>query len=97
MLDIKLLDGPTHDHYVQPAIRQVAFDWWIANAEGYEYPCTILYQIDDRRKEIYSHGVSFHYGYDNPQDGFKYVKEILQEIVRELEGQVEFLDEPVIE
>lgn len=95
-LDIKLLDGPTHDYYIQPSIRQVTIDWWIANAEGYEYPCSIFYQIDDRRKEIYKYGVSFHIGYDNP-DGFKYVKEILQESVRELEGQVEFLDEPTIE
>ena len=89
---------PTTQPILDPKVSAVAFDWFISNADGYEYPCSIHYEIDERTKEIFRYGVSFHFGFDNPRDGFKYVKEILQDIVRELNGSaVAFLEEPIIE
>lgn len=90
--------NPTEQIVLDPKVKNVAFDWFISNADGYEYPCSIHYEIDERTKEVFSYGVSFHIGFDNPKDGFKYVKEILQDIVKDLEGKgLEFLQEPVIE
>lgn len=89
--------NPTEERIIDPTVERIAFDWEINSADGYAWPCSIHYTIDRRTKEVFECGVSFHYGYVNPKDGFRYVKEILQDIVRELEGSVDFLQEPVIE
>lgn len=94
--DFKLMDSnsPTQVHHIDPKIRRVVFEYEICDKTGYPYPCSIHYEIDERTKEIYHHGATFHYGSGG---GYDHVLESLHLIIEDLEGSVEYIGEPVIE
>jgi len=79
-------------------IRTITHDTEIANEYGFCYDCTIYYELEEETNIVRSYGVAFHYGYSNPKDGFKYVPEIVQEIIESLEGhKLDFQCECIIE
>jgi hypothetical protein len=86
---------PTEERYFNPKIKRIAFDWEICNKDGHPYDCSIHYEVDERSKEVYSYGATFHYGFSNGT--IDEIKESLKCIVRDLEGAVEFLTEPIVE
>jgi hypothetical protein len=96
--DFKLMDSnsPTQQRNIKPMLRIVKFSWEIDNNDDVPYPCEIFYEMDERTREVFLHGVTFEYGFCN--DGFKYLKEVVQEKIIEVEGgALDFLTEPIFE
>jgi hypothetical protein len=85
---------PTQGRYIEPKIKRVAFDWEICDKTGYPFPCSIFYEIDERTREVYSYGATSHLGFGS---GIEDTIESLKCIVRDLEGAVDFISEPIIE
>lgn len=91
---IASLQNPTEGTY-NPKVKQVKFEWSLYDADGCPWACDIYYDIDERTNEVWRYGVKFHYGAG--RDGLLGIKEVLQEIVEDLEGKCTYLTEATIE
>lgn len=80
---------------ISPCIKRISFRWELCDADGYPWACDIHYEIDERVNQVFAYGVKFHYGAG--RKGLMGIKEVLQEIVEDLEGRCEFMEEPTVE
>lgn len=91
---ITSLYDPREINY-NPKVKRVSFQWELHDADGCPWACDIYYDIDERSNEVWRYGVKFHYGAG--RDGLLGIKEVLQEIVEDLEGRCTYMTEPIIE
>jgi hypothetical protein len=75
--------------------KRISFEWELCDADGCPWTCDIHYDIDERTNHVDSYGVRFHFGAG--RGGLLGIKEVLQEIVEDLEGKCVFMQEPTIE